>query len=342
MNLLQIFFIISGLIILIIWFDVAKRQKFNALHFLVFIWVGGGLLVFSIFPSILSRLWQFFWIPRGADVLVYMSIIFLVYFVLLLLRKVESNSEDITKLIREIALNNSSYNKIKWKEVFIIPSYNEWEVIWDTIENIIDNWYKNILVINDWSNDNTGSILKKFDDSIVVLNHYKNRWQWASLETWFEFIRRYWEVDYIITFDADWQHDIKDVKTFEKYLKEHKKVQVLLWSRFLWKKQRWIPLSRRIILKLWILFTYFLSNIKLSDAHNGFRVIKSSVLDDIRLTISWMWHASEIVDIIAIKKLIYKEVPVNIKYTEYSLKKGQSSMNAINIALKIIWSKFFR
>jgi len=40
-----------------------------------------------------------------------MSIIFLIYFVLLLLRKVESNSEDITKLLKEIAFLEDKINK---------------------------------------------------------------------------------------------------------------------------------------------------------------------------------------------------------------------------------------
>lgn len=54
-----------------------------------------------------------------------------------------------------------------------------------------------------------------------------------------------------------------------------------------------------------------------------------------------MGHASEILDIIAEKKLRYREVPVTIRYDEYSLAKGQRSSNAINIALKMIWKKFF-
>jgi hypothetical protein len=55
-----------------------------------------------------------------------------------------------------------------------------------------------------------------------------------------------------------------------------------------------------------------------------------------------MWHASEIIDIIASNNIPYKEVPVNIKYTEYSLAKWQKSSNAINIAIRFIWNKFFK
>ena len=55
-----------------------------------------------------------------------------------------------------------------------------------------------------------------------------------------------------------------------------------------------------------------------------------------------MWHASEILDLIAENDLSYKEVPVNIKYTEYSLKKWQKWSNSINIAIRMIWNKFFK
>jgi hypothetical protein len=46
-----------------------------------------------------------------------------------------------------------------------------------------------------------------------------------------------------------------------------------------------MPFVRKIILKLGILFTAFISQIRLSDAHNGFRVFRSSVIDKVYLTI---------------------------------------------------------
>jgi hypothetical protein len=49
-TLLEVFFIISGLIIFILALDIAKKEKFNALHFFIFILIGGGLLVFTFFP----------------------------------------------------------------------------------------------------------------------------------------------------------------------------------------------------------------------------------------------------------------------------------------------------
>lgn len=107
MNLLQIFFIISGLIIFLVALDIAKRERFNALHFLVFLGVGGWLLVFTLFPAVLNKIGLLFGLQRGADLLVYSSIIFLFYFVLLLLRKIEDTREEVTSLVREIAIQNA-------------------------------------------------------------------------------------------------------------------------------------------------------------------------------------------------------------------------------------------
>ncbi len=114
MTVLQWFFIISGIIIFLLAFDISKRQKFNALHFVVFLSVGAGLLLFTFFPSILDLVGRVFGIPRGADVLVYASIIFLMYFVLLLLSKSEKNKEDITRLVREVAILESKLHG-QWK-----------------------------------------------------------------------------------------------------------------------------------------------------------------------------------------------------------------------------------
>ena len=342
MTLFQIFLVLSGIIILVLTIDISKKQKFNALHFLVFLIMWISLLIFTIFPNFLNSFGRFFGLQRWADLLVYSSIVFLIYFVLLLLNKHVENKDSITGLIRELAIENSPKKIIEWKEVFVIPCYNEAEVIEETLNNILENWYKNILVVNDGSKDNSRNILENFWDKIILLNHLKNRGQWAALETWFEYLRRYWKVDYIVCFDADWQHSLEDLKKFEEVLDKNKDIDIVFGSRFKKWSNTNIPLSRKITLKLAILFTFFLSKIKLSDVHNGFRVFRRKILNDLKITIDWMGHASEIIDIIADKKIKFMEVPVDIKYTEYSLKKGQSNSNAINIALRFIWNKFFR
>lgn len=345
MNLLQVLFIVSAFLILILWIDIAKKQRFSFLHIFLFIWIAIALIVFTIFPSVLAWFGNIFWVQRWADVLVYISILFLIYFVLFLFNKIEENSSQLTSFIREFALNNSNKKKLDSNILFVIPAYNEWKVIENTLQSIIEKWYKDVLLINDWSTDNTSNILEKYKDQIIILNHIKNRGQWAALETWFEYIRRFLmesKLEYVVTFDSDWQHDLDDLPLFFDKFNKDKELQIVLWSRFIDKPKYDIPVKKKIILFLWKVFTFIISWKYFSDVHNGYRVFKKEVLNQIKLENDWMTHASEIQDKIVLKKIKFAEVPVNIKYTDYSVWKGQKSSNAIFIALKMIWTKFFK
>jgi hypothetical protein len=91
----------------------------------VFLAVGVGLLIFTLFPETLNLLGRVFWLQRWADVLVYASIVFLLYFSLLLLAKNERNREDITRLVREISLLETRLSMQGRNEVFSAQIENE-------------------------------------------------------------------------------------------------------------------------------------------------------------------------------------------------------------------------
>lgn len=342
MNLLEFFFIISGIIILIIAFDIAKKQKFNALHFLVFLWVGSWLLVFTFLPWILDTIGNVFWVARGADVLVYAAVIFLLYFVLLLLTKHVENKDSISNLVREQAFNDMPKIHKNTKTLILVRAYNEEKVIKEVIDKILKSEYNNILVVNDWSVDNTKQILESYWDRIIFINHLMNRWAWAALETGFEYIRRYIDCEYIVTFDADWQHDISDTNKFIQKLDSQKDLWAVFGSRFLKWSTTNISITRKMTLFLGRIFTIFISHINLSDPHNWFRAFRYDTIKKIKLTIDNMAYASELIDQLHQNNIKIWEVPVNIRYTKYSISKWQKSSNAINIALRMIWSKFFR
>ena len=228
--------------------------------------------------------------------------------------------------------------------IFLIRSYNEIKRLPNVIEEILTAGYKNIMVVDDGSTDGTGTVLQQYSNLLYV-THPFNRGGWAAQETWFEYLRRYWKKSgykYVVTFDADGQHDIADIKHFIKAYEKYPKTDIVFGSRFIVKTDTNVPLFRKIILKWWILFTYILSHIYLTDSHNGYRMIRISVLKHIQLTMNGMEYASEMIEQISKNKLQFREVPVNIRYDDYSLMKGQKSSNAFRIAFKMIFSKFFK
>ena len=62
----------------------------------------------------------------------------------------------------------------------------------------------------------------------------------------------------------------------------------------------------------------------------------------LELSQSGMAHASEIISQLRQHKMLIREVPVQIAYTEYSLAKGQSSLNSINILLDLVIGRFLK
>ena len=71
--------------------------------------------------------------------------------------------------------------------------------------------------------------------------------------------------------------------------------------------------------------------LKLTDAHNGLRAFNRRVAEQMNITVNGMGHAPEIVQMIDRFKWRVVEEPVHIRYTEYSMAKGQSLLNGVNI-----------
>lgn len=217
----------------------------------------------------------------------------------------------------------------------IIPVYNEGKVI-NRILNSVLKSFKYVVCVNDGSIDNSAEEILK--TSAYLVNHPINMGQGAALQTGIEFARQL-PVNYFVTFDADGQHRIEDVKNMLIEIRKGKQ-DIILGSRFLGSTVG-IKKSKERMLKLATKFSNFISGMKLTDTHNGLRVFNRKVAEEIQITLPDMAHASEILDIIVKNGYRYKEVPVTIEYTDYSKVRGQSSINAINIVFDILLKKGF-
>jgi glycosyltransferase involved in cell wall biosynthesis len=133
---------------------------------------------------------------------------------------------------------------------FLIRAYNEATRIGDVIDEVIAAGYKKILVVNDGSRDNTEEIVRKYPN-VMYLEHAQNRGGGAALETGFEFLRRNADVlgiQFVLTFDADGQHDIADLVKFIDKFEEIPELDVVFGSRFIEKTNSNVPFFRRITL----------------------------------------------------------------------------------------------
>ena len=219
------------------------------------------------------------------------------------------------------------------KVAVVIAAYNEGEMIAGVVAGAA-RVFPAVVVVDDGSCDATAA--GALSAGATVLVHPINLGQGAALQTGIEYAVGT-GAEYIATFDADGQHDIMDVCEMVRTL-ESTGAQVALGSRFI-SHGGAVPLARRLLLRAATVFTRLTSGLKVTDAHNGLRVLRADAAKRIRLRQNRMAHASEILGQIGELGLSYVEVPVHIRYTEYSRAKGQSGFGAVNILIDLLMAR---
>lgn len=355
MSLLQLLISIVGFIFLLFAIDARQRGKLNLLHFLVFFGGAGCIVYFVLQPQRLNEFGQFFGVARGADLIVYMSIVLLGYLYFDLIASDIKTGQSLTRLISQLSYKDFSPEAYRQKAtlqdtVFFIRAYNEAHTIAWVVREIQDFWYTNILIVNDGSKDDSKDIIQWLQKSwngegIILISHDINRWWWAANKTWFEFLRRFgkkigWR--YVVCFDADGQMDIQDMPQMLQALQHNSSLDLVLGSRFVeGGKATQMPLHRKIILRGGKFITRLFNGIYVSDPHNGYRMRTIDAISKIQLTADGFMYANELNEEIRRNNLKFIELPVHIRYTDYSLGKGQKSSNAFKILWWLIYKKFF-
>ena len=214
----------------------------------------------------------------------------------------------------------------------VIPAYNEAQVLKEVLGELRDyNRLYNIVVVDDGSSDETVSVASGFD--VHILRHPVNLGEGAAIATGIEYALLE-KADVVVTFDADGQMSAEDIGAVVNEVLEEG-VDVALGSRFLTARPKGMPRMKKIGLKLATMLTRISTGLKITDTHNGLKAFKAEALRKIVITQNRMAHASEILSEIARNRLVYREVPVTIRYTEYSKTKGQSIFNTINILYEL-------
>lgn len=211
----------------------------------------------------------------------------------------------------------------------VIAAYNEEKAIRETVANVL-GYVDNVVVVDDCSTD--ASLQNARDAGAHVLRHAINLGQGAALQTGIQFALQK-GCEYVATFDADGQHSAEEILPMLAALQQSNS-DIALGSRFLGNSQN-LPWQRWLILKSAIFFTRLTGGIKLTDAHNGFRVMNRRFCEQFEFRQNRMAHASEILNHISRRKIKYIEFPVTITYTEYSLHKGQKSSNALRVIMEL-------
>jgi glycosyltransferase involved in cell wall biosynthesis len=219
----------------------------------------------------------------------------------------------------------------------IVRCFNESQVVRSVIEDLRQH-FPNVVGVDDGSRDTSSA--EMVAAGAVVVRHAINLGGGAALQTGIEFALLDPQAQYFVCFDADGQHRVEDALSMVQRLRRGEE-DILIGSRFLGSSAG-MPASRRLLLRLARVFERLTSGVSLTDAHNGLRVFTRAFAERIDLQLADMAYASELLGLIKHSGMRYAEHPVTIRYTEYSMSKGQRSINSVNIAMDIWLHQFLK
>lgn len=210
----------------------------------------------------------------------------------------------------------------------VIPALDESSVIAEVVSDV-RTVFEHVVCVDDGSRDDTGD--RALAAGAHVVRHPVNLGQGAAIQTGVEYARAQPGAAVFVTFDADGQHRVKDVvRMIDRLVADD--LDIVIGTRFAGgQPPERMPRLRRLLFPIIAKLSPASRKLGLTDAHNGLRVFNRTVADGLNLTMNGMSHASEFLALIIEHRWRVAEEPVEILYTDYSMSKGQSLLNGVNI-----------
>lgn len=191
----------------------------------------------------------------------------------------------------------------------IIPAYNEETAIGSVVLKA-KNYVDKVVVVNDGSTDATSEVARLA--GATVIEHKKNGGYGAALQSCFQQGKKF-DVNVMIVFDSDGQHDPSHIPLFIDKINEG--ADVVVGSRFLNDNGNGkIPAYRKFGMKVLDTATNAASGLDVSDTQSGYRAYSKDAVNKILINSSGMSAGSEILISAKKNKLKIVEVPIECKY----------------------------
>ena len=190
-----------------------------------------------------------------------------------------------------------------------IPAYNEEKNIASIIIKLKDI-ADTIIVCNDGSSDSTSQIAKKL--GAIVIDHPKNLGYGAGINS---ILKKSKELnsDILVTFDADGQHRIEDIKKVFEPIKQNI-ADIVIGSRFLDEAKDKIPNYRKFGINIITKVTNSTLKEKITDSQSGFRAYSKNVISKLNISDIGMGISTEILIKSSSQNFKIIEVPIVVNY----------------------------
>ncbi len=212
----------------------------------------------------------------------------------------------------------------------VLPAKNESTRIEPVLVSLQMQGIKNIIVVNDGSDDNTKEVVSRYR-GVTVLEHVINLGPGAATYTGIRFAEKQ-GAEYIVTLDADSQHNPENILSLIKHLKENQ-LDLVIGSRFLQYND--IPFVRLIYNFFGNLISFLITGLFLSDSQSGMKAMNQKFAKQLEISFDGFEFCIEIIKQAKIHGAKVGEIPIDVKYTADTMSKGQNFQTGLGMLLKL-------
>lgn len=215
----------------------------------------------------------------------------------------------------------------------VVPAYNEEQVIGDVIREIRAAGKYTIIVVDDGSRDAT--YRNALVEQVVAIRHKINRGKGAATKTGIIAAKKL-GAEIVVTMDGDGQHDPTDIEALVAPIQSGQ-CDVVLGCRP--KVRGEMPFIKIVANKIGNIVTWLFYGIHVSDSQSGFRAYSRFAATIIDTKADKYEYDSKVIREINNNRLRFVEVPIKVRYTEYSMGKPQKQgfINGIKTLARMIW-----
>ena len=190
----------------------------------------------------------------------------------------------------------------------IIPVYNEQHTVKSILEKVLAlPLDKEVIVVNDCSDDNTEAILKGMQHpDLRVIHGIENRGKGHAIRLGLKHVRG----DIVLIQDADFEYDPADIPELVKPI-INGNADVVYGSRFM-NPNDLIPLKQLVANKYFNILTNIINKSHFTDVCNCYKVFRADVIRSIPLTSDGFEVCHEITAKLA-GKYRFRDIPVHYR-----------------------------
>jgi len=214
----------------------------------------------------------------------------------------------------------------------IIPVYNEAEHIGEILKRVqATKLAKEIIVVDDGSNDGTREILNRQDGrrNVRVILHERNQGKGAAVVTGLKAAKG----EVLLIQDADLEYHPRDYPILLQPIQEGV-ADVVYGSRFLGAPHRVTMFWHLIANRLLTLMTNILYNTILTDMETGYKVFRRKVIEDMKIRAKRFEFEPEFTAKVLKRNYRIFEVPISFNPRDYS----QGKKIGLKDAFEAVWT----